>query len=608
VICPGLYNNYQNKNFPELPFTDPVYETNDPFAVDPNDNRIFLDPNSQFLDNGSGLTIFPGWTTHIDGKPDEGIGDIWPHYQTKRADNYPQGDINSDDRVDMNDLSVLADEWLIPDPVSGDINNDGMVNFADFSILANYWLLSEMTIEIFDLETIQIMEPNNVRGYVGIRIKDIPLYAGMVSLYLDNQLVGSLLLDWDDEHQWIGLESDTFINGWHTIRLVSTDIYGNMINHKPINVYFNNLLYKVAGSDYFHPNEYYKYSGFYDGGSTLQAKVFNQDGQVIWSNNYSGSHINIVVPGTAFGSEKFCELSINETGGAGAGGAGAASGSGVTKKDLTKKFKQADCPPGVRMVIVLPNKDVFKVRKPAIFECAEACNNRNVSWVPLYYHDVTKENLMFLYNKPSVRYIYWCGHANSHVGRNEELQIEGVQRTHTICWKYEPSWWHFNWQEIGVFSWTGDPEHPLPNNWDTRGFSLWSLYMYDSWNKKIVFVDGCLSAKYADMAYAYGVFSLQGQGSLDQIYIGWKIKVVVSTDTMEEIVGNTTEGVRMFWERMGAGDDIYDALYYTSVYGGIGMRRALWGDNGLLDIGNPNTDDNLLLYGNGLITQMELEP
>ena len=149
----------------------------------------------------------------------------------------------------------------------------------------------------------------------------------------------------------------------------------------------------------------------------------------------------------------------------------------------------------------------------------------------------------------------------------------------------------------------------MPDAWDTRGFDLWSLGMYDSWNKKIVFVDGCLSATGPpDMADAYGVFSLQGQGSLDQIYIGWREKVLVSTGIMEQIVGNTTEGVRMFWERMGAGDDIYDAFYYTTVHGGIGMRRAMWGENGTLDIGDVGGDDNIFLWGNGLISQMELDP
>ena len=82
----------------------------------------------------------------------------------------------------------------------------------------------------------------------------------------------------------------------------------------------------------------------------------------------------------------------------------------------------------------------------------------------------------------------------------------------------------------------------------------------------------------------------------------------MATGITAQIVGNTTEGVRMFWERMGAGDDIYDAFYYTSVHGGIGMRRAMWGDNGMLDIGDVGGDDNIFLWGNGIITQMELDP
>lgn len=573
---------------------------------DPNTESWYIDANtSPCIDAGDPNS---DWTA-----------ELWPHGKRINMGAYggtPEAsmslsdagniaDLNTDSFVNYADMMLFIDQWLRDEVLlSEDLDRNGIVNFLDFAILANYWLLSETTVEIFDPEALQTIDPNNIQGYVGIELNDVRPLGEIVSVYVDNTLLGSLWLGWDDEQQWVGLQSDTFSNGWHTIRLVSVDMYGGVINHKPINVYFNNLLYKVTGSDYFHPDNDYKFSGFYDGSNTLEAEVTNQDGQVIWSNTYSGPHVSITIPGATFGSEQFCALSVTEAG----------AGSAVTKKDLTKKFKQADCPAGVRMVIILPNKDVFKVRKPAIFECAEACNNRNVTWVVLYHHDVTEENLTFLYNKSSVRYIYWCGHANSHVGRNERQQIEGVRRTHTKCWRYEKSgWWDIidNWHEIGVFSWTrqgmpGAP--PLPNGWDTRGFDLWSLGMRDSWNKKIVFVDGCLSAKYNEMAYAYGVFSLQGQGSLDQIYIGWRIKVLVSTGIMKKIVGNTTEGVRLFWERMGSGDSVYAALYYTYVYGGGEMQEALWGLNGIPDIGELEGDDNIFLWGNGLITQMELDP
>jgi len=217
-------------------------------------------------------------------------------------------------------------------------------------------------------------------------------------------------------------------------------------------------------------------------------------------------------------------------------------------------------------------------------------------------------NLTFLYNKPSVRYIYWCGHANSHVGRNERLKIDGVQRTHTVCWRHtERSWWFDKWEEIGVFSWTNDSEYPLPNDWDNKGFSLWDLGMHDSWNKKIIFVDGCLSAKYGDMAAAYGVFSLQGQGSRDQIYIGWTITVGTSSERLGEFfLGDTTAGVRMFWERLGLGKSVQEALKYIDVYGSAQTQKSFFGENRIFDYGGE--DDNILFYGNGFINEIELEP
>ena len=125
-----------------------------------------------------------------------------------------------------------------------------------------------------------------------------------------------------------------------------------------------------------------------------------------------------------------------------------------------------------------------------------------------------------------------------------------------------------------------------------------------------MFVDGCLSAvttlspPFNDMAYAYGM----GSDYQGQIYIGWRIKVLVSTGITEKIVGNTTEGVRMFWDRMGRGDDVYEALYYTSVYGGGEIAESLWGLNGTIDIGNPDEDDNIFCWGDNFGLDEKLDP
>jgi hypothetical protein len=56
-----------------------------------------------------------------------------------------------------------------------------------------------------------------------------------------------------------------------------------------------------------------------------------------------------------------------------------------------------------------------------------------VNWLVLYYGDVTEENLEHVIrDMTAIKYVYWCGHANSHVGRDEHNHIPGVQRTERI--------------------------------------------------------------------------------------------------------------------------------------------------------------------------------
>jgi hypothetical protein len=55
-----------------------------------------------------------------------------------RAD-CPDNDLNSDCRVDANDLRILADAWLGDANTPADLNHDKQVNQADLAILATQW-------------------------------------------------------------------------------------------------------------------------------------------------------------------------------------------------------------------------------------------------------------------------------------------------------------------------------------------------------------------------------------------------------------------------------------------------------------------------------------
>jgi len=51
----------------------------------------------------------------------------------------PVGDIDGNFRVDINDLELLADQWLGDPNGSANINGDDRINMADFCLLANNW-------------------------------------------------------------------------------------------------------------------------------------------------------------------------------------------------------------------------------------------------------------------------------------------------------------------------------------------------------------------------------------------------------------------------------------------------------------------------------------
>ncbi len=581
VANTGYYGNEADRlGYEESEEYNPAYETEMPYVEGAGLMPFFyLRQDCNFINAGYEYieqTALIGKTTDVNNFPDSNYTDLGFHYPNWHFSNAGDGnnlmmDLSADLIVNFKDFAILAAGWQ----TTYDID--------DLNVMADEWLkVASAHLPI----TVTISgDPNNLSGEVDIGISGYGITTKHAFVFMDGEYIDEL--EYFDSNTPLLLDTDNYLNGNRSIKVVATDVNGLVTVFDKLEVDFNNTFHSIIASDYFHPTADYKIFGFHKGTGSFEAKVTDYDNQTIWSNNYSGQSVDVVVPGVAFGNEQLCGLSIT------------AAGSGVTKRDITKKFRPEDCPAGVRMVIILPNKDVFKRRRLAILECASACERRNVSWVALYHHDVTEENLTFLYNKSSVKYIYWAGHAN--------WELQGVERTFTECWRYESSWWHFNWQKIGVFSWTGG----LPDDWDTRGFSLWSLPMHDQWNKKIVFVDGCFSAKKSDMAEAYGVFSLQGYGSLDQIYIGWtKETVIPPPGTIAAWVLFSTEGVRMFWERMGYGDSVDAALHYIYINSGSGINQTLWGLNGVPDLGDVDGDDNIFVWGLGFINlnEIELEP
>ncbi|MHB0946140.1 MAG: right-handed parallel beta-helix repeat-containing protein [Sedimentisphaerales bacterium] len=608
----GYGSNRMNKNW-EFEEYNPVEVNDSPYNYGNTPYEWFyLEPNCAFIDAGLEYieqSPLIGTTTDINSLPDCNKIDIGFHYPNWDYSNANTGfaisDFNKDTITDYEDLYTLTANWLdtVEPNSNGDLNGDETVNFKDFALFANSWkkIHGYPSIAAFILSDTN--DINNVNGSFDVDVNSSDFANGCDFIFMDGQLIAPM----PELGGQITIDSYKFRNGIHDLKVVHSGWSGITVSaEQPIT--FNNPIYCTDINDLFDIHNSYRINGLHDGNSALDVQITDINESVIWSDKYSGSDVNIVIPQSIFSSQMFCSLSITETEAMEMNAAigdesmtAMDSGSSGVSIDLTREFNPADYT-DLKAVIIMPDKDVYKPKKPAILACAQAFQNRlGNTWAALYIHDVTPENLTNIYSRPSLKYIYWCGHGNSMVG--------DVQRTNTQCWKLTDEGYIWDsYERIGVFPWTqqtvGSPV--LPNNWDYRGFDLWGIqlssgaYMHYSANKKIIFVDGCLSGLYSDMAETYGVF--YGTSSMDQIYIGWDREIMISSDPVGEFfLGASIEGIRMFWERMGLDsspyNNVYAAFNYVSSYGSSQSRKSLFGLNALWDGGAG--DDHIRTYGWG---------
>ncbi|HOK96947.1 MAG TPA: hypothetical protein PKW71_12575, partial [Anaerohalosphaeraceae bacterium] len=50
----------------------------------------------------------------------------------------PQGDVSGDCRVDLDDVAVLAEQWLT-EGTAANLNDDSIVNWGDFGAVSSNW-------------------------------------------------------------------------------------------------------------------------------------------------------------------------------------------------------------------------------------------------------------------------------------------------------------------------------------------------------------------------------------------------------------------------------------------------------------------------------------
>jgi len=127
----------------------------DPLFVNPAKGIYYLNQtnagqtvNSPCINTGSNTANNIGMntcTTRTDGLTDAGIVDMGYHYPAFSVSNFNIADIDHSGHVDLLDFAVLYSQWLdIPGTPSADIappGGDGFVDMQDLLVLADNWLI-----------------------------------------------------------------------------------------------------------------------------------------------------------------------------------------------------------------------------------------------------------------------------------------------------------------------------------------------------------------------------------------------------------------------------------------------------------------------------------
>ncbi|MBN1392317.1 MAG: hypothetical protein JW947_05880 [Sedimentisphaerales bacterium] len=581
---------------------EPVFLSEDPFVNHYYGYPLFLEPNCPLMNAGYGfideypdligkascMYIIPD-TNYYLGMPDAGRLNIGYHYFDWYFVNAGDGnelsaDLNQDCIVNFGDFAILADGWRD----TYDIN--------DLSTMANEWLRIDSG---YPPIAVNISgDLNNLAGDVAVGVSGYGLTTARVFVLMDGQYIGEL--EYFDSNTPLLLKTNNYMNGGHSFKVVAVDANRFITVSETPDVNFNNAFYNIIAPEYFYPTDDYKIWGFHDGNDLFEAKLTNHNDQILWSNNYSGSSANIVIPGAAFGSAQLCKATIS-------------SSSGDCEDKIHKKFVKEDFI-GAKMILLLPNPDVIDESKLGLIcTIISSCETKGVPYGVVCHKDNTPENWKYIFILAGRKDIYYAGHANSHVGE--------VQRTHLECWK--------DGKKIKAFSYTTQYEtdaSPLPNNWDIKGFDLRELNLKESDKIGIGWFDGCRTAGYEtkkpggiektscmDLAETFGFLSLAAQQHQRSIFFGWRMDPK-SYPGWPDCYSFANSGQKLIWSELGTvgvSITIAQALEVTDS-AGLKTRQALWGEDAhRFDDGSGyygEEDNNLVNYGFGNISVMKLEP
>jgi hypothetical protein len=368
-----------------------------------------------------------------------------------------------------------------------DLNGDWVVDFKDFAFFANHWRPGPTAGGIsFD------GEPNNLSGYVTMSIAEQDANTYRVFTLIDGQLYREFFID----TEWapaVGIHTERFANGPHSIKIVSIDMYGNVMCSQTNEVVFNNELSMLTRSNGFEPGKDFILYASGSGNYTVEVNDI-VTGEVIYNQSFIDD-INAKVPASCFTDQSgIYRFSINNS-------QSFLVGSNFNKKDYPQNSDKM-------MVISIGSEDVGKAKEACWTAVKRVADSKGILTVLLDYENCTWENLKHCLMLDNVKMWYHVSHGNDQVRRYK--RIPGILLPQRTCVEINGGLL-FSYVDEGMGGYQNNP-------------SVAELGYANSGKMTFIQINACESLKYPDFAIQMGMdsdYNRRFEPPYSQIYIGW---------------------------------------------------------------------------------------
>jgi hypothetical protein len=457
--------------------------------------------------------------------------------------------------IDLRDFTILADGW----ETDYDMN--------DLKIMADKWLwVTEPNIQL------QISGDAN-NGFLTFGTTGYTYNTQRIFLLVDGEYTGEIFGFRDGLP--LGIDISEYGGGEKQLKAVSINSAGQ-VNCSNITITEFNcpLNYCFLPSEY-EPNKPLYFSAFNPTEGNVSVNVYADCGNLVWSQDYNGVSLSGYIPAEITAQHEIDYVKFDVV-----GGGLICTGAGAS---ILKPVPPAPdpCAGDIRALIILPFSYVNRIRVMQIIAVRKAFIDRGIKSQILGPKSATSKKIYFyvLYNP--IKYMYVLAHGGYKLG--------DVLRTFVVL---------SDGRAVSVKKSDFTSPYDVPawckdmNSWETKVNSFVKMGL-KSEKIKFAYFDSCESGRlvvnehnqliegkrmqigfpateelYSDMSWALGIHESIFES---HAYEGWYEKVPVGNPPTKPET-DYQQWTRDMWERLGAGDTLAQALFFTA------GRQTNWTD------------------------------